>query len=107
MGVDEGFSLDLSGELSFGFQTITSDPDGDAITEQSTSNIPSISLLARGKSNLAKGVDLGFVGLLDFRSGSSESNEQPANNVRGTSASTFGLEAGAGRPSWRCRCCRC
>jgi hypothetical protein len=96
MGDDEGFKLDLAAELSFGFQNLTTDPDGDAITEESTSNIPSISLLARGKSNLAKGVDLGFIGLLDFRSASSESNEQPANNVSGTSASTIGLEAGAG-----------
>ena len=91
-----GFSLDIAGEISLGFQNNTVDPDGDAIVEQTGSNIPSISLLARGKSNLAAGVDLGFIGLLDFRTATFERNEQPADNVSGSSNTTIGLDVGAG-----------
>ncbi len=96
-GLSDGdLKIDVSGELSVGFQNITTDPDGDAITEASTSNLPSISVLARGTQKLAEGVDLGFIGLLDFRTGTSETIVKPGDNKSGTSSSTFGIDVGAG-----------
>ncbi len=95
-GIRGDMDLDLSAEIGFGFQSLVDDPDGDAISEVSSSNFPSISLMARGKQKMAKGVDLGFVGLLDFRSVTIEATQEPGDVKSGTSSSTLGLQVGAG-----------
>lgn len=94
-GLEAGdLDLDISGELTFGTQRVTDDPDGDAKDETTSSSIPTISVLARGRQRLARGVKFGMLGLLDFRGVKVESDV--ADTVSGTTARSLGIELGAG-----------
>jgi hypothetical protein len=94
-GMRGDLDLDVSAEIGFASQSYEMTPvDGDPTTDSST-NIPSISILARGFSPLAKGVDLGFTGLIDFRSGSNEFKAGD-NDPTGSSSSVIGVKLGAG-----------
>jgi hypothetical protein len=96
-GIKGNFNLDLAAELTLGFQSNVNDPAGeDNSTVQNVSNIPSLAVMARGKTPLANGVDLGVIGLLDFRSVSREDDLPGDAPKSGRAASTFGLDVGAG-----------
>lgn len=96
-GIKGNFNLDLAAELTVGLQSNIDDPSGDNnSTVQNITTLPSISLMARGNTALAKGVDLGVIGLLDYRSVAREDDLPGDTPKQGYSRSTFGLDAGAG-----------
>jgi hypothetical protein len=96
-GIKGDFNLDLAAELTVGLQSNIDDPSGENnSTVQNITTLPSLSLMARGNTPLAKGVDLGVIGLLDFRSVSREDDLPGDTPKMGYARSTFGLDAGAG-----------
>ena len=95
-GLKGDMNIDLAAEIGFASQSYELKPagGGDSTTDSST-NLPSISLLARGYSPMAKGVDLGFIALLDFRTGSDE-QVQGGGDPDGMSNTTVTALVGAG-----------
>lgn len=87
--------IDISAELGYASQDYElTPPDGDPTTDTST-NLPSVSILARGYSPMAKGVELGFLALVDFRSGSDE-QVVAGGDPTGSSNTTITALVGAG-----------
>lgn len=95
-GLKGEMDIDLAAEIGFLSQSAENKPAGGDAQTDSATNIPSISLLARGTSPMAKGVDLGFLALLDYRSGSDEQDDGSGGNATGSSMSTLTLLVGAG-----------
>jgi hypothetical protein len=94
-GLEGEMPMDLALEIGFASQSFEAKPAGGDATTDSSTNLPSVSLLARGYSPMAKGVELGFIGLIDFRSGSDEFKAGDADPV-GSSNTTITALVGAG-----------
>lgn len=86
--------LDLSVELGYGSQSFTDDQDGDPVNVSSATGF-NFAAMARGFSNMAKGVELGYTGLLYYRSYSSTVDYEDGISD-GADASLLGLDVGAG-----------
>ena len=96
MGLRGDLNLDLSAELSFGSQSFTEDIDGDPVNTFGSTGF-SLAAMARGFSNMGKGVDMGFTGLLYFQSSSGFIDFSDVNGPDdGFDANSFGLDVGAG-----------
>lgn len=89
--------LDLAAEISYGSQSFEDNPDGDNNdTLVDIDNLPTLALMARGTMPMAKGVDLGLVGLLDYSSTTRVNDPAGDESKSGYATNTLGLDVGAG-----------
>jgi len=93
-GLRGALNLDIGAEIGYGTQDWLSDQDGDPVDVSSATGF-NFSAMVRGFSNMARGVDLGFTGLLFYRSYSSTVDyENGASD--GSDSNLFGIDLGAG-----------
>lgn len=93
-GLRGALNLDIGAEIGYGTQDWLNDDDGDPV-DISTATGFNFSAMVRGFSNMARGVDLGFTGLLFFRNYSSTVDYENGPDD-GADANLFGLDVGAG-----------